>query len=137
MHRQRTVLFYSGNIDDIRALNDVSLVYKSNASNVFKIGLQIIGSDLMGGYNIWDDYGSAISTLTFSAFTGADFASSLAVTSVAADTALEALTVTFDSTAYNALSNGDKIKLVGPTPTVLDAADVLDTEIIPVILTKS
>lgn len=126
-----------GNIDDIRALNDVSLVYKSNASNVFKIGLQIIGSDLMGGYNIWDDYGSAISALTFSAFTGADFASSLAVTSVAADTALEALTVTFDSTAYNALSSGDKIKLVGPTPAVLDAADVLDTEIIPVILTKS
>lgn len=126
-----------GNVDDIRALNDVSLVYKSNASNVFKIGLQIIGSDLMGGYDIWNDYGSAIAALTFTAFTGADFTTPLAITSTSADTTLEALTITFDSTAYNGLTDGDKIKLVGPTPTVLDAADVLDTEIIPVILTKS
>lgn len=126
-----------GNVDDIRALNDVSLVYKSNATNIFKVAMKIMGSDLMGGYDIWNDYGSAIAALTFTAFTGADFTTPLAITSTAADTTLEALTITFDSTAYNGLTSGDKIKLVGPTPTVLDAADVLDTEIIPVILTKS
>lgn len=118
------------------SLMDVTMIQKSNVDNVYKIGLQIEGSNLEGAYDIWADYGSAISGTTFTAKTGVDFSTDLPVTSVAADSATGAMTVTFDTTAYTALAAGAKIKLVPPTPTVLDAADVPDTEIIPLIITK-
>lgn len=126
----------TGNVDDIKALMDVTMTDISNVDNVYKIGLGIIGSDLLGSYDIWEDYGAAIAATTFTAKTGTSFGTSLAVTSVAADDTLGALTVTFDGTAYTALDGGAKIQLVPPTPTVLDAADVPDTEILPLVITK-
>ena len=127
----------AGNVEDIKALMDVTMNVISNASNVYKIGLGIIGSDLKGAYDIWGDYGAEIAATTFTAKTGTGFATDLAVTSVAADDTLGALTVTFDTTAYAALANGAKIQLIPPTPTVLDGADVPDTEILPLIITKA
>ncbi len=125
----------TGNLD-VSALLDVTMKVISNVDNVYKIGLEIEGSGLTGAYNIWDDYGAAIANTTFTAATGAKFATPLVVTSVAADSALKALTVTFDNTAYTGLTGGTTIKLIPPTPTVLDAADIVDTEIIPLIITK-
>ena len=126
----------AGNVEDIKQLMDVTMTNISHASNVFKIGLGIIGSDLKGAYNIWGDYGDAIGGLTFTAKSGAGAGTSLAVTSVAPDDALEALTVTLDSTAYTALATGTPITLIPPTPAVLDAADVVDTEILPLVILK-
>lgn len=127
----------TGNVEDIKSLLDVTMSDDSHTTNVYKIGLNIIGSNLVAPYNIWPDYGDAIATLNgFTAKTGAGFATDLTITSVAADDALEKLTVTFDSTAFTALPSGAQIKLIPPTPTVLDAGNVPDTEILPLIITK-
>lgn len=127
----------AGNVEDIKSLMDVTMTSISNVDNVYKIGLGIIGSDLKGAYDIWGDYGAAIAATTFTAKTGTGFGTTLAVTSVAADDTLGALTVTFDATAYTALATGAKIQLIPPTPSVLDAADVPDTEILPLVITKA
>lgn len=127
----------TGNVDDMKALLDVTMSDDSHTTNVYKIGLNIVGSNLLAPYNIWNDYGDAIAALNgFTAFTGTDFTTSLAITSVAADDTLQKLTVTFDSTAFTALPSGAKIKLVPPTPTALDGGNVPDTEILPLIITK-
>lgn len=126
----------SGNVEDITPLLDVNLKYISKVSNVFKIGIEINGTNLIGAYNPFDEVGASIAALTFTAGTGTNYGTPLAITSVAVDTSLKALTVTFDSTAYSALASGTLIKLIPPIPSVLDAADVTETELISVILTK-
>lgn len=128
----------SGNIEDVKALNDVQLTYISNITNVFKIGMYIPTAKLTDGsiYNIFEDYGALIAALTFAAGTGASYGTPLTITSVAVDNTLECLTVTFDSTAYTALAGGTVIRLSGPTPATLDAADVTNVELLPVLLTK-
>jgi hypothetical protein len=109
---------------------------QAHASNVYKIKMKIPTTKLNGDLDIWSDYGALIAALTFTAGTGSNYGTALTITSVAADNTLEALTVTFDSTAFTALSAGAKIKLTPPTPTVLDAADVTGVELFPIILTK-
>lgn len=127
----------SGNVDDIRALMDVTMNVISHVDNVYKIGLGIQGSDLKGKYDIYDDYGALIAGTTFTAKSGAGLDTPLTITSVVKDDALNALTVTFDSTEYTAVTNGANIKLIPPTPLVLDGADVVDTEIVPLIFAKT
>jgi hypothetical protein len=126
----------TGNVEDIVPLIDVALTNISHAGNVWKIGMYIPGSNLIGAYNIFDTKGAEIAALAFTAGTGTNYGTPLAITSVAVDNALKALTVTFDATAYNALAAGTKIKLIPPTPAALDAGDVPETELLPVILTK-
>lgn len=109
---------------------------QAHASNVYKVKMKIPTSLLNGDLDIWDDYGALIAALTFTAGTGTNYGTSLAITSVAADNTLKALTVTLDSTAFTALSAGAKIKLTPPTPATLDAADVTGVELFPIILTK-
>jgi len=122
---------------DIVGLKDVVLSEpQAHASNVYKVKMKIPTSKLNGDLDIWDDYGTAIAALTFTAGTGTNYGTSLTITSVAADNTLKALTVTFDSTAFTALSSGAKIKLTPPTPAVLDAADVTGIELGSIILTK-
>lgn len=126
----------TGNVADIVPLIDVALTDISHSTNVWKIGMYIQGSNLIGPYNIFDTHGAAIAALTFTAGTGTNYGTSLAITSVAVDNTLKCLTVTFDSTAYTALAGGTVIKLSPPTVAVLDAADVTETELIFVLLTK-
>ncbi len=126
----------NGNVEDIVGLLDVKLFKKSNASNVYKIGMEIVGSNLIENYNIYDDYGTDIAALTFTAGTGTNYGTPLTITSVAADANLKCLTVTFDNVEYAALAGGTVIKLTPPTPAVLDAADVTNVELLPVLLTK-
>lgn len=122
-----------GNIEDVKALIDVPLAKISNASNVYKYSILAPGSNLKGGYNIFSDYGAAIAALTFTASTPAG---ALAITSVAVDNVLECLTVTYDSTAWTALTGGTLITLTPPTPATLDAADVTNIELLPVTVAK-
>jgi hypothetical protein len=124
------------NVEDIVPLIDVALTNISHSTNVWKIGMYINGSNMTGPYNIFDEHGAAIAALTFTAGTGTNYGTSLAITSVAVDNTLKCLTVTFDSTTYNALAGGTKIKLIPPSIAVLDAADVTETELLYVILTK-
>lgn len=126
----------TGNVEDITPLLDVNLTYISKSSNVYKIGLKVPGSNLIGDYNTYDEVGALIAALTFTAGTGTNYGTSLAITSVAVDATLKCLTVTFDSTAFGLLSSGAAIKLMPPTPATLDAADVTETELVSVILTK-
>lgn len=121
----------------IVGLKDVILSEpQAHSTNVYKIKMKIPTAKLNGDLDIWDDYGSLIAALTFTAGTGTNYGTSLTITSVAADNTLKALTVTFDSTAFTALSSGAKIKLIPPTPAVLDAANVTGVELFPIILTK-
>lgn len=123
---------------DLVGLKEVLLSQPSAAvSNAYKIKMTLALNKLAGDLNIYDDFGSAIAALTFTAFTGADYSTSLAITTVAVDATNKCLTVTFDSTAHTALPSGTKIKLVPPTPTVLDAADVPGIELPFIILTKA
>jgi hypothetical protein len=73
----------SGNVEDITPLLDVNLTYISKSSNVYKIGMYIPGSNLIGEYNAYDEIGTAVAALTFTARTGATYGTSLAITSVA------------------------------------------------------
>lgn len=126
----------TGNISDITPLLDVNLTYISKASNVYKIGLRIPGSNLIGSYNPYDEVGAAITALAFTAGSGVNYGTALPITSKVVDATLKAITFTFDSTAFGLLSANALFKLFPPSPAVLDAADVTETELLEVVLTK-
>jgi len=125
------------NIEDVKALIDVPLSYISAVSNVHKIGIKIIGSDITGPYNTYDSIGAAVAALSanFSAKSGAgDPATSLAITSIVVDATLKCLTVTYDNTAYGTATGN--IKLIPPTPAQLDAGNATGVELIEVTYPK-
>ncbi|MBX3253917.1 MAG: hypothetical protein KF862_07215 [Chitinophagaceae bacterium] len=126
------------NIEDVIPLIDANLSYLSKASNVYKVKAEVPTSNLLGNYDVFDEYGTALAALSanFSAGTGANFATPLTITSIAVDNGLKALTVTFDNTAFGALSSDTQIRLNPPTPAQLDAGDVTGLELMSVILTK-
>lgn len=126
----------NGNVEDIVGLLDVKLGKISNVANVYKISMKIVGSNAKEDYNIYADYGALIAALTFTAGTGTNYGTPLDITSVAVDANLEALTVTFDAVDYAALPALTVIKLIPPTPPVLDAGDVTNIELLPVYLIK-
>lgn len=117
-------------IMDILGLINFQLSKLSNSSNVYKI--QAIAD---GGTNLEPLFGSAMAGLTWTAKKVSD-GSAFTITSVADDTALDAFTVTFDSTMYAALASGGQIELFPPTSTLLAGADVTPYEGISVIITK-
>lgn len=106
-----------------------------HATNVYHIGVKIPTSNLLQTIDVLAQYGSALADSSlWAAGTGAGYATSLAITTVALTAGV--LIFTFDSTAYTALASGTKIKLSSTGPADLDAADVDDTEIAPIILVK-
>lgn len=111
-------------------LINVQLSQLSAVDNVHKI--QAIAD---GGTNLEPLYGNELDGLTWTAInlqTGAAFV----VTSVARDSALDAFTVTLDSTAWTALSVDDQVQIYGPTAAAMAAAGVKPFEMISVIVTK-
>lgn len=125
------------NVNDIVALLDVNMALVSNASNVHQISLKASGSNLIGSQDLPDEIMTALGLLdaNFTAYSGASStnpSTSLEITSVAANG--KNLAVTYDSTAYTSATG--YIKLVPPTPAQLDAGDVPDLEILPVIYAK-
>jgi hypothetical protein len=124
-------------IGDMEGLKDVMLSEpQAHASNVHKIKMTIPVPKVGGDMNIYSDYGSTIAGLTWTAGTGTNYGTALTITSVAVDSTLECLSVTFDSTAYTALASGAKIKLTPPNVAALVAANILNIEIGTIILTK-
>lgn len=122
---------------DLEGLLNVVLAEISHASNVYKIKGYVKNANLGNNVNIYGSYPDALASAgLWVAKTGSTFQTTLTLTSVAKDTALEAYTVTFDSTAFTALSSGAKIKLSLAAPSVLDAADVVGIESVPLIITK-
>ena len=124
------------NIEDVVPLIDAQLAYVSNVSNVLSYSLKIAGSNGYEDYDVLADYGAAIAALTFTASSGATTAvgTSRAITSVAYAAGM--LAVTFDGTAYSAIGAGHYIKLIPPTPAVLDAADIVNLEVLSVTHVK-
>jgi hypothetical protein len=120
----------------LSGLKDVAMSVLSLSSNVYKVKLKIATAKLGGDLDIWDDFGSIIAGLTFTATTGVNYGTAMVITSVAVDNTLKALTVTFDSTQYSALSAGAKIKLIPPTVVTLDTANATGIEIGELIITK-
>lgn len=129
-----------GNIEDIVSLNDVTMSKISNVTNVWKVGITIPGSSVVGDYNIYDDYAAALvalhATSPFTAKSGATYGTALPITSIAVDATLKCLTVTFDNTIYTALAAATPIKLIGPTPAQMDAADITGIELINMVSVK-
>ncbi len=123
--------------NDLVGLQDGELYFISKAANVYKIGARIVTDEINTVINLAALYSTQLaSAALFDAYTGASFTTPLAITSVAYDAALAALTVTFDSTAHTALAANTPIKLVPKGPATLDAADVTSIEIAAVIVTK-
>lgn len=125
------------NVEDIVPLIDVQMAYLSNSTNVHKITMKVADSNAVSDYNIGPDFGTTIATLDadFSALSGAGTpATALAITSITYDATLEALTVTYDSSAYTAATGN--LKLIPPTPAELDAADVTNVELLSVTYAK-
>lgn len=117
-------------------LLDGELVEISHSANVYKIGFVVPTARYGKTINLWEKYNAVIVAGLFTAFTGATFATSLAITSVAYDATLKAGTVTLDSTAYTALASGAKIKLLLDPVADLVAAGIEGIEGVPVIITK-
>lgn len=111
-------------------LQNVQLVELSAATNVFKI--QPI---VDGGTNLEPLHGAALAALTFTA-QNLETGDAFVVTSVADDTALDALTITLNSTAWTALSADDRVQINGPSAAAMSAAGIKPFEILPVIVTK-
>lgn len=121
---------------DVEGLKDVYLIEPAaHVSNVHSLVPYVKVPELSGDLNIGDVYGTALAALTWAAKTGATFVTTLAITSVAYTAGK--LVFTFDSTAYTALATDAKIKVVPPTVTVMDNADITEIEIFAKILTKT
>lgn len=120
----------NGSLLSVQGLINANLSKLSNAANVFKI--KVIAD---GGTDLGPLYGTALAALTFTA-TNDSTGASIGVTSVAYDSALQALTVTFDSTAYNALATGATFTLRGPSASALNTANIRPFEIVGVTLVK-
>lgn len=111
-------------------LINVPLAVLSSASNVHKILAVAVG-----GTNLQELYGTAISGLTWTA-TNVQTGASFTVTSVANNATDDCYNVTLDSTAWTALSSGDQVEIKGPLPAALAGASVSPYEMISVIVTK-
>lgn len=122
---------------DLEGLLDVYLKSLSNVSNVYKIDGIVKTTDIMNQKHIYDTYPTQLAaTGMWEAHTGAGFNTALTITTVAGDAALHAYTVTFDSTAYTALTSGSLIRLRLKSPAVLAAAGAKGIESVEVIITK-
>lgn len=126
------------NMNNVQALNDATL-YEAAAhvSNVYKIGVKVPTSQAGVSINLYDEYADELASATlWEAFTGATYSTALVLTSISKDDTLKAWTVTFDNTAYTALSAGAKIKVNLKSPALLDVADVTGIEGVAVVVSK-
>lgn len=126
------------NITNLEGLLDATLYeFGANVDNVHKIGAKVVNTQLGADQNLFTKYATELaSSSLWEAHTGANFSTSLALTSVAADNTNKVWTVTFDSTAYLALTDGDDIRVRLKDPATLLAAGVRGIESIPVIVNK-
>lgn len=122
---------------NVRSQIDAAMSVVSKASNVYKIGISLPTAQANNPYNVADKYTTELAqTPLWKAYTGTNYATTLAITSVSYDAATKAWAVTLDSTAFAALGAGASIKIALATPDILDAAGVIGIEGTPIFTTK-
>jgi hypothetical protein len=91
--------------DDLKGLNDVILKEPAaHASNVYYIKAYVPSVIVGNGLDVTSQFGALLANVSlWAAFTGATFATTLAITSVTYDATNKRLVFTFDSTAYGLL----------------------------------
>lgn len=122
-------------VKDYGQLKDVDLTLVSSASNVHNITGKISTGKVGYKLDIYDDYAAAMANVArwtaVNTATGAAFT----ITSVAQN-AGGYWVVTLDSTAWTALSSGDKVTINFAAPSVLDAAGATGIEGVELIVEK-
>jgi hypothetical protein len=111
-------------------LINVPLSILSSAANVHKVLAVAVG-----GTNLQELYGTAISALTWTAKLQSD-GSAFTVTGVANNATDDCYNVTLDTTMWTALASGDKVDIYGPTAAALAGASVTPYEMFKVTVTK-
>lgn len=117
-------------ITAVQGLINVNMEVVSHVANV--LHLKPIAD---GGKNLEPQYGAILDGLTFEAIVLKNGAT-LAVTSIADNAVGEDLILTLDTTAYNALTAGDEIQIISPSPAALSAANVKPYEILSFNIVK-
>lgn len=126
-----------GNITDIKGLVDVEGYVFSQATNVVKIGYRLQTSQLGKYINMFDNFEDELADagLYLAYSVGADgVLTPLAITSVVKDAVNHVYTFTLNATAYGLLAPGTPIKIFAVNPATLEANDITDVELDPVIL---
>jgi hypothetical protein len=122
----------------IKGLNDVTLESVTNTTNVWQFKALIKNAARGKDINLASVFGATLASASlWTAKTGVAFATNLAITSIALHADGDKYTVTFDSTAYTALTGGADIKVNLAAPSVLDAAGVTEVEGIALVIDKS
>jgi hypothetical protein len=111
----------------------------AHTANAYHIGLKVLSDEIKSYINVHDNTGypaALASPSMWVAKVGANFATTLAITSVTDEPSLNGWALTFDSTAYAALATSAKIQVGLVTPDLLDAAGATGIEGATLILTK-
>jgi hypothetical protein len=126
------------NPNDLEGLLDAEIAETvAHTSNAYHLGAYVRNASLGNDVNIHATYATELASASlWKAKTGPTFGTTLAITTVVDDPTNGGWTVTFDSTAYSALSSGASIKVGLVDPAALDTADVLGIESIPAIVKK-
>lgn len=124
--------------NQLEGLLDVFLSEASvSNTNVRKISVKVKNASKGKDISMFDKYQDELSDVSlWKASVGTTFQTTLVITSIVKDSTLKAWTITFDSTAYTALTAGAKIKLELVGPEQLDDENVIGIEGSPLILTK-
>ncbi len=123
------------NISDLEGLLDITLSVVSHTTNVYNVAAKFESTDLAGDVNVYDNYSAALVAGLWYA-KRLDTGATIAITSVALNSAAKTFTVTLDSTTHTALPANTPIEIGWVSPATLDAADVTGVESIPVATTK-
>ena len=121
------------NVADLVNIEDVSIVEKAaHASNVYTVG----GKTKYGQTDIYASYSTALANSARWVVTNMQTGATIAITTVTADATNKGWDITIDSTAYSALSTGDKFSINLADPATLSAAGVDGIEGIKIVYTK-
>lgn len=123
---------------DLVGLIDVMMSLVSLVSNVATIQFTIPVPQVDAVLNFGEDYITELDALSFTAATGTTYSTPLAITTQIASG--NNMVITFDTTAFTALSSGTKIQLKGPSVSAMSVGnigtDTLKYEIKSIIITK-
>lgn len=123
---------------DLKGLIDiVPTLFAAPVSNAYKIKFSI-KANIVGGddLNVYDDFGTELAALTWTAKSGTTYATDLGITSTVVDATNKVITFTFDTTDYTAVTAGSNFKVIAPNIAALEAGGIVGYEIEDIILTK-
>jgi hypothetical protein len=119
-----------------QALLDVQLFEKvASATNTKKISGLVPTGKLGGDKDIYEDFSITLGVLTNFYAKNLTTGASIAITSVTPNAA-GYWDIVIDSAAYTALTVGTKVEIGCIAPNLLDAANVVGIEVLPVVITK-